>query len=114
MSSNDGPANRTPIDAPKRQPLEMTAMKTVLTSFALLAILAGPAFAEGGDNYVRDSMLALTQASSAGSLAAPTSRGTALLNPEQIVMQDNRRAQFVGQRAPIDRGAPVVAPANDR
>ncbi len=71
-------------------------MKTVLTSFALLAMLAGPAFAEGRDNYVRDSMLALTQASSAGSLAAPS------------------RAQFVGQRAPIDRGAPVVAPANDR
>lgn len=87
-------------------------MKTLLTSIALVALLAGPALAEGGDTSVRDSILELTQASANGRFTTPTEQVMAPLNPEQIVMQDNRRAWNVGQRAPIDRTAPMVAPSD--
>lgn len=85
-------------------------MKTLSTALLALSLFAVPAFAEGGDTSVRDSITGLN-AQASTELRAVTG-GQATLNPEQIVMQDNTRAPFQAARVRIDRGTVMVAPAD--
>jgi len=86
-------------------------MKTLAASLLALSLFAAPAFAEGGDTSVRDSILGLAATAQTTDVRAPRG-GQAMLNDEQIVMQDNARAPFQAVRGRIDRGTVMVAPAD--
>jgi len=85
-------------------------MKTLAASFLALSLFAAPAFAEGGDTSVRDSIVGVTAQTPTEFRIARG--GQATLNPEQIVMQDNTRAPFQAVRGRTDRGTVMVAPAD--